>query len=108
MNTKYNYNKDIVVDHPFSEEKIFWDLVERYHKFGSLYIGVDFDDTLYPFRGHRQPTVIVDLLKRAKKAGFTLCLYTLPLDDENLAWKIQWCKDQGIEMDYVNSYIFQQ
>lgn len=96
--------------HPKNEAGVFKDLSEKFDKFGSLYIGVDFDHTLLPYgktnlseEGVAAGFIdIVNLLKRAKSLGLKLCLWTLPTDKENLRWKIQWCKDNGIEMDYIN------
>lgn len=102
------YNHICLLNHPKNEEGVFKALVEKYDKFDSLYIGVDFDNTLHPYNmtdenefpnGFRS---IVALLREAKQLGLKLCLWTLPTSKENLDWKVEWCKNHGIEMDFVN------
>ena len=103
-------------NHPKNEEGVFRDLVEKWNKFGTLYIGVDFDNTLWPyetnwnyksyeFNGHEVPDgfyKVLGLLRWCKVLGMKLCLWSLPTSLENLNWKVEWCALRGIEMDYVN------
>lgn len=95
-------------NHPKNEEGVFKDLIEKYLKFGSLYIGVDFDNTICPYgkteldESDIEFEKVHQLLRLAKSFGMKLCLWSLPLTQENLDWKIQFCKDHGFEMDYVN------
>ena len=103
----YRYGHVYLNNHPKNEINVFKSLVKKYKFFGSLYIGVDFDNTLLPYgeteitegSGHNQ---IIDILKWCKQVGFKLCLWSLSTDKENLKWKINWCKKHGIEMDYIN------
>ena len=97
-----------LINHPKNEEGVFNNLIEKYNKNSTLYIGVDFDNTLWPYgmverneipQGFKE---VIELLQQCKKHGLKLCLWTLPLSQENLDWKIQWCKNHGIEMDYIN------
>ena len=104
---QYNYWHVPLKCHPKNEINVFYDLIKKYKKYGSLYIGVDFDNTLLPYgekeilkdSDHNQ---IINLLKWCKEIGFKLCLWSLSTSQENLDWKIQWCKEHGIEMDYIN------
>lgn len=103
-------------NHPKNEEGVFRDLVDKWHKFGTLYIGVDFDNTLYPYgvngiypdyflMGDYIPEGFYDvlnLLRWCKLLGLKLCLWTLPTSLENLNWKVEWCRERGIKMDYIN------
>lgn len=102
----YNYKRIPLLVHPKNERGVFLSLVEKYQKFGTLYIGVDFDNTIRPYdwrNGEDKGFVdIINLLGRAKRLGMKLCLWTLPTSDENLEWKIEWCKENDIEMDYIN------
>lgn len=104
----FNYMDFGLVDHKKSEKNVFNELIEKYHKYGTLYIGVDFDNTLLPYGMDDVPQDILDygimigVLKQAKACGLKLCLWTLPMSEENLQWKIEWCKEKGIEMDYIN------
>ena len=103
---KYKHIK--LYDHPKNEEGVFNDLVEKYNKFGTLYIGVDFDNTVWPYNADELKEIpngfddILVLLRECKKCGLKLCLWTLPTSQENLEWKVKWCKLNGIEMDYIN------
>lgn len=78
-------------------------LKEELEKYEYLIVGFDFDDTVYDYhqKGYTYNGVI-DLLKEAKSLGFILCLYTVEPDPDKLKWKIDYCKNLGIEPDYVN------
>lgn len=104
----FKYFHISLYNHPKNETGMFEDLIKKYKKYGSLYIGVDFDNTLLPYgdedvtdskSGHFE---IIRLLQRCKKLGFKLCLWSLSTSQENLNWKIDWCKKHDIEMDYIN------
>lgn len=103
-----NYKHQSLNLHPKNEENVFNELVEKYNKFGTLYIGVDFDNTLLPYgkedleESDEGFNNIIHILQKAKELGLKLCLWTLPTSQENLDWKIEWCKNHGIEMDYIN------
>lgn len=114
MDKTFEY-KHITFDHPKNETGVFNDLIQKYEKFGTLYIGVDFDNTLLPYgsldlTNDEDGSIcvqqgfldIVDLLRKCKNLGLKLCLWSLPTSQENLDWKIEWCKRYGIEMNYVN------
>lgn len=94
--------------HPKNNEGVYKDLVEKWEKYGTLYIGVDFDNTLLPYNTDSDDFVpsgfndVLELLKRCKKLGLKLCLWTLPDSIDNLYWKISWCNERGIYMDYIN------
>lgn len=101
--------KHISLDnHPKNEEGVFNDLVKKYEKYGTLYIGVDFDNTLWPYGVSQDSEIpsgfkeILNLLRECKRHGLKLCLWSLPTSQENLDWKVQWCKEHDIEMDYIN------
>ena len=111
--SKFEY-KHIELHHPKNEVGVFNDLVQKYEKFGTLYVGVDFDNTLLPYGSanffdedgllcvEQGFLDIVELLRKCKELDFKLCLWSLPTSQENLDWKIEWCKRYGIEMDYIN------
>ena len=102
----YHYYHISLNVHPKNEEGIFWDLVKKYKKYGTLYIGVDFDNTLLPYGNFIKTSFgffdIQNVLRDCKYYGMKLCLWSLPTSDENLDWKVKWCKENGIEMDYIN------
>ena len=66
---------------------------------------VDFDGTLcvnlYPKIGKPRGAV-VEYIKQAKDAGGTIILWTCR-EGELLDQAVQWCKDQGIPIDLVNT-----
>lgn len=103
---RYSYVHVPLINHPKNEEGLFLDLIKKWEKYGSLYIGVDFDNTLVPYgsetcseTGHWN---VLRVLKFCKSLGMKLCLWSLSTSQENLEWKVRWCKEHGIEMDYVN------
>lgn len=102
----YHYYHISLDVHPKNEEGVFWDLVKKYKKYGTLYIGVDFDNTLLPYGNFIKTSFgffdILNVLRDCKYYGMKLCLWSLPTSDENLEWKVKWCKEHGIEMDYIN------
>lgn len=69
-----------------------------------MIIAVDFDGTLaqtdYPTIISPIPSTI-DFCKRRKVMGDTLILYTCRHGDV-LDEAVKWCKEQGIEFDYIN------
>lgn len=102
----YDY-REYPLYHPKCGENLFWSLIDKWNKYGTLYIGVDFDNTIKPYKesfeeseaGYGQ---IVTLLKDCKRVGMKLCLWSLCDSGENLAWKEDWCLNMGIGMDYIN------
>ena len=78
-------------------------LLNEYKQYGKLIIGFDFDNTIFDY-GNKggDYSEVITLLQKCKEAGFILCLYTLSLNQENLDWKIVFCKQHHIEPDYVN------
>lgn len=87
----------------YSHSRVIDRLKEELKKYEFLIIGFDFDDTIYDYhkKGYSYDNVI-NLLKTSKELGFVLCLYTVEPDPNKLKWKINYCKELGIEPDYVN------
>lgn len=72
-----------------------------------MIIAVDFDNTLaftdYPdIRAPNRP--VIDYIKARKLAGDTIILYTCRHDKE-LAEAVEWCRQQGIEFNYINENV---
>ena len=69
-----------------------------------MIVAVDFDGTLaitdYPTI-IRPIKMIVDYCKTLKLQGETLILWTCRHDKE-LDEAVEWCKEQGLEFDYIN------
>lgn len=81
-------------------------LLKAYQEHGKIIVGVDFDDTIYPFsddlseEDRKHCEFRIELLKRLKK-NITICLYTCS-DEASLKYKISLMKEWGISPDYVN------
>lgn len=77
-------------------------ILNNYNKFGTLYIGVDFDDTIRDFEtGAIINPVFEELLKCNNIEGIKLCLYTSREGNE-LVYALNFCSFIGLKIDYVN------
>jgi len=71
-----------------------------------MYLCIDFDDTLFirdswmDFNGHPNEP-IVKLVKTLQNRNWKIILWTSRNADA-LKEAVQWCKDQGIRLDYIN------
>lgn len=76
-------------------------LYEEYKKYGSLSIGVDFDNTLYDFhkKGYGYETAI-DLCIRAESLGMSIHIFTANPDHELVK---RHCEDKGIKIAGINT-----
>ncbi len=75
-------------------------LIDEYNKYGSLYIGFDFDDTIYDF--HQKGTTyynVIQLLKDLKEIGCILICWT---GQSNHKLVEDYLKEIGIEYDGIN------
>lgn len=78
-------------------------LLKTYQEHGKIIVGVDFDDTIYPFSddvNEKDCEFRIKLLKRLKDK-IIICLYTCS-DETSLRYKISLMKEWGISPDYVN------
>lgn len=71
-----------------------------------MYLAVDFDDTLFIRNSWRDMSgnanqLIVDLVKRIQERNWKIILWT-SRNGNALDEAVQWCKDQGIRIDFVN------
>jgi hypothetical protein len=86
---------------PFlAEGASFKRLYDEFIKYGSLYIGYDFDNTVYDVhnKGNSHKKVI-QLLQDLKKIG-CICICWTAQNDLNLVEK--YCKDNDIPLDGIN------
>lgn len=89
--------------HPYCDDGCITRLIDEYHKYKSLVIGFDFDNTVFDYHNNGQCYAqVIDILKQCKDLGFTLCLCTSELDPEWLDWKVKYCEHFGIKPDYIN------
>ena len=99
-------------NHTYTEEGFFERLMAEYLKYDTLYIGFDFDNTIWNYDKYHNAydssntdarfDEVVELLKLCKQAGMKLCLWTSCWSDEEESLKADICKDWGIEVDYIN------
>lgn len=100
------------MNHPYNTEGLFNRLMREYLKYDTLYIGFDFDNTIWDYDTYKsnydpkntdaQLIEIVELLKLCKQAGMKLCLWTSCPSQEEEDKKVEVCKEWGIEPDYIN------
>jgi hypothetical protein len=79
----------------------FMRLYEEYKRYGSLSIGVDFDNTIYDYhkKGYGYETVI-DLCIRAVELGMKVHIFTANPDH---ALVTQYCAEKGIQIEGINT-----
>jgi hypothetical protein len=89
-------------DRFLSDTTAFQRLLEEYKKHGSLYIGFDFDNTIYDVHGLGDTfPEMVKLLHDLKSINCKLILFTCREGNE-LQEAVEYCKSIGIVPDYVN------
>jgi len=76
-------------------------LYEEFKKYGSLSIGVDFDNTIYDYhqKGYTYSSVI-QLILRAAKLGMKIHIFTAQRDQELVK---KFCQDRGILIEGINT-----
>lgn len=79
-------------------------LLKTFSAHNKIIIGVDFDDTIFPFTNLKliedRSKVIIDLLRKVKPYS-VICLYSVS-DEQSLKYKEHIMKLYGIKPDYVN------
>lgn len=89
--------------HPFFNEGANKRLLEEYLKYGSLYVAFDFDNTIYDFHNDGGDySAVIDILKESSNYGFKMILFSAETNPEKLKWKIEYSKQLGINVDYIN------
>ena len=100
-----------MIDHPYNEAGSYARLLHDYKKYGSIFIGFDFDNTIWDhdnyggFYKDNKNAVhwsVVNLLKECKELGMKLCLWTCCATDEEEKLKADICAKCGIDPDYIN------
>lgn len=76
-------------------------LIKQYQEFGTLYIGVDFDDTIREWESGEPIMEVIKVLKECNKLNLKLCLYTAREAFE-LTEALTFCMKCGIKIDHVN------
>lgn len=97
--------------HPYYTDGAFNRLLAEYLKYDTLYIGFDFDNTIWDYDTYKDKYEdnhdavhweIVDILKLCKQIGLKLCLWTSCSKKEDEDIKAELCTKWGIEPDYIN------
>lgn len=88
------------MDFYLNSENSFSRLSEEYHKYGTLVVAFDFDDTVYDFhkKGRDYPNVI-NLLRELRQHNCYLICWT---GQENTDFVIQYLKTNNIPFDSIN------
>ena len=81
-------------------------LLAVYEKHGKIIVGVDFDDTVFPFNKNeanaKRCNEVVKLLKKLKDRGMAIiCLFSVA-DAQSLVYKEHIMDLYGIKPDYIN------
>lgn len=79
-------------------------LLKLYREHGKIIVGVDFDDTIFPFNDWCDEDNCANLrgLLRNLKGSIILCLYTSS-DSREIKYKLALMQEWGITPDYINS-----
>lgn len=87
-------------------QEVYDRLLREYKEHGSLIIAVDFDDTIYDFhkKGNTY-TFVMDLLRRAKRNGCKIVIYTANNDHELVK---NYCEENLIDIDGINKQLLPQ
>ena len=78
-------------------------LIQEWTQHGKIIIGVDFDDTISPWKMNDNDTYnrVIDLLKIAKQTGAYIVIFSAC--DENRYDDIKkYCKESGLDIDAIN------
>lgn len=87
---------------PFNKDfDLSSELIEKFNKFGTLYIGADFDDTIRDFVTGDPIDQVITAIKNCNKLGLKVCLYTAR-ESRDLVYALDYCEGVGIKIDYVN------
>lgn len=93
--------------HPFNEDRCSRRLLWEYQKYDRLIVGIDFDNTIKPFRKDSSCQEIIDLLKRCSDdPKIVLCLWSISPTQADEDAKLEYCKSVGIKIDYINESPF--
>ena len=93
-----------MLTHPFNAKSCRKRLLEELNRYKSLYIGLDFDNTIYDFHhkgGNYQQ--VIDLLKKCSDLGHKIILCSCETNPLRLKEKVNYCKAMGISIFAVNS-----
>lgn len=78
-------------------------LVSVYKEHGTIIVGVDFDDTIFPYNDYtsKSECALLRRVLKSLKPHITICLYTVA-DEASLKYKVALMEEWGISPDYIN------
>ena len=80
-------------------------LYEEWKQHKNIIIGLDFDDTIYPYRENFSNTdMTISLVKEAQKVGATVIVYTGSSPDR-YDFIRQYCQEKGLRIDGINENV---
>ena len=94
--------------HPFNEERCSRRLLWEYLNYDRLIVGIDFDNTIKPVKQDSSCEEVINLLKQCSNLPkFCLCLWSVcPNGESEEKSKVEFCKNLGIRIDYINDSPF--
>lgn len=89
----------------FSTDKAVVRLFNEWKKHPKLLVACDFDDTVFDFhKMGNDHTQVIELLKRCKKLGFYVSLFTAS-KPERYDFMRKFMKELGVEIDAINENV---
>jgi hypothetical protein len=90
------------IDHFLSEENILNRLLKEYKLHKKIVIGFDFDNTVYDYHKENQSyEMVIDLLRRCKKHGFELIVFT-GSESSRYEFIKKYLNENNIPFDKIN------
>ena len=80
------------------------ELLTQYKKHQAIIVAVDFDDTVYNYRGDKDFSPVHDLLRRCEKLGFKIVVYTVR-NKRHSAFITEFYNDIDVKFDAINDHV---
>ena len=94
-------------NHSFNQQRCAERLLAEYKKYDELIVGIDFDNTIKPINPEHDCEEIISLLQRCSQdPKIVLCLWSICQDEKEIEFKVNYCTERGIKIDYVNTSPF--
>lgn len=95
-------------NHSFNQQHCAERLLAEYKKYDELIVGIDFDNTIKPINPEHTCEEIISLLQRcSQNPKIVLCLWSICQDEKEIEFKVNYCVERGIKIDYVGASPFQ-
>lgn len=94
------------MDFYLSEENCIDRLIKEWRKYGKIVIAVDFDNTIFDCHNEGKTyDYVINLLKRCKKIGCYIIVFTANDDPERHKFIREYYKNLDIEIDTINDNV---